>query len=445
MKLFTRQLLAITAVAATALTLAGCSGSSSDEVAAKAPAASDLKGEITLWHHYSARESEVITSLVDDFQAAYPGVKVKISDQQEDTKIAQVAATSSKVDVMITNVNNTLGTLCKSMVDLQPYMDRDEVAEGDYQGIFADLTKYEDKRCSLPTTSDVYGLYYNTDLLKEAGYSEPPKTLQELETMALKMTTYNADGSIKTLGFNPLIGFGQVTPATLGQTAGAQWMEDGKASVAEDPNWTGLIDWQKAFVDKIGYDKLKTFSAGAGDEWSADNPFQTGKIAMSLDGEWRVAFIADQAKDLAYATAPVPVLEGSGQEYGGGFAGAADIGISNKSQNKEAAWALVKFLSHDTDAAVKYANGFKNIPTLKAAAESADLEVPDTYRTFVDAAANPATQSSPVTAIGGTLTQGFGSFWESYQSGDADEKKLADGLKQVDEDIDNALSLRGAK
>ncbi len=445
MKHFTRRLVVTTALVATMLGLAGCAGGDAGKPADKAPTAEELTGTITLWHHYSARESEVISGLVDEFMKQYPGVTVKVSDQQQDTKIAQVVATSSKLDVMITNVNNTLGTLCKSMVDLQPYMDRDGVSEDDYQGIFASLTKYEDRRCSLPTTSDVYGLYYNTEMLAAAGFTAPPKTLQELETMALKLTTYNEDGSIKTLGFNPLIGFGQMTPATLGQAAGAQWMADGKGSVASDPNWTKLIEWQKGFVDEIGYDKLKAFSAAAGDEFSAENPFQTGRIAMSLDGEWRVAFIADQAKDLPYATAPVPVLEGSGQEYGGGFAGAADIGISSKSQNKEAAWALVKFLSNDTDAAVTYANGFKNIPTLKAAAQSADLDVPDTYRTFVDAAGHPASQSSPVTAIGSTLTQGFATFWADYQSGTASADKLASGLTQVDTDMDNALSLRGAK
>ncbi|WP_084344407.1 extracellular solute-binding protein [Microbacterium resistens] len=445
MKQFTRYIAAFAAASATVAVLAGCAGGGSAAVADKAPSADELTGEISLWHHYSAREAEVIQSLVDDFQAEHPGVKVTVSDQQEDTKIAQVAATSSKVDVMITNVNNTLGTLCKSMVDLQPYMDRDGVSADDFQDVFAGLTEYEGTRCSLPTTSDVFGLYYNTEMLAAAGFSEPPRTLQELEEMALALTEYNADGSIKTLGFNPLIGFGQLRPTTLGQAAGGAWMEDGKSALHTDPAWTDLINWQKAFVDEIGYDKLKTFSAATGDQFSADNPFQTGKIAMAVDGEWRVAFIEDQAKDLPYATAPMPVLDGSGQEYGGGYASGANIGISSKSKNQEAAWALVKYLSSDTDAAVKYANGFKNIPTLKAAADSADLEVPETYRTFVEASAHPATASSPVTAIGATLTQGVDSFWTGYQSGAASEKGLAEGLSQVDRDIDNALSLRGAK
>ena len=66
------------------------------------------------------------------------------------------------------------------------------------------------------------------------------------------------------------------------------------------------MNWQKDFVDKIGYDKLQAFTAGLGQEFSADNAFQTGQVAMNLDGEYRTAFIADQTPDLNYGTAPFP-------------------------------------------------------------------------------------------------------------------------------------------
>ena len=39
----------------------------------------------------------------------------------------------------------------------------------------------------------------------------------------------------------------------------------------------------------------------------AQNAFEKGKVAMNVDGEWRTAFIADEAPNLNYGTAPVPV------------------------------------------------------------------------------------------------------------------------------------------
>ncbi len=55
--------------------------------------------------------------------------------------------------------------------------------------------------------------------------------------------------------------------------------------------------WQKSLVDFYGYDKLVRFQDGLGDEYSASNAFEVGKLAMNLDGEWRVAFIKAEHPD----------------------------------------------------------------------------------------------------------------------------------------------------
>ena len=63
----------------------------------------------------------------------------------------------------------------------------------------------------------------------------------------------------------------------------------------------------KSLVDWYGYKNLVRFQAGLGDEFSASNAFETGKLAMNLDGEWRVAFIQAEHPKLDYGTAPMPV------------------------------------------------------------------------------------------------------------------------------------------
>lgn len=434
-------LAAVAAAGATVLALSACTaGGGTGPIAAKAP--KHLSGTITLWHHYADREAGVMKSVVQGFEKLHPGVTVQIHANQTDDKITQAMAASGKVDVMVTNVNNTLGTVCKSMLDLAPYMKRDGVSMSQFGGGFADATAFDGRRCSLPTTSDVYGLYYNTTLLRDAGYTRPPKTLEQLEDMALKLTTYNPDGSIKTLGFDPLIGFYENVSSTLSPAAGATWMTKGKSTISKDPAWKRLLAWQKGFVDKIGYRKLKAFTAGLGDEWSANNAFQTGQVAMVMDGEWRTAFIASQTPHLHYATAPFPTLASASAVYGGGGSSAADVGVAGNTEHAELAWALVKYMTTDTDAAVKLANGLGNIPTLKAAAASPDLKYPAQYKTFITIAASPHLTTTPVTPIGATVTQTMDSFWESYQSGSGDDPTA--GLAKVDSDINNALALREA-
>ena len=54
--------------------------------------------------------------------------------------------------------------------------------------------------------------------------------------------------------------------------------DDGTSNIGNDPKWTELITWQRDLVDWFGYDKLEEFRAGLGDEWSAENAFQQGKV-----------------------------------------------------------------------------------------------------------------------------------------------------------------------
>lgn len=434
------RLAALGIAAAVGLVLTGCAGGAAPaQVADKAP--DHLSGTVSLWEFFSDREAEVVQSVIDDFEKKYPDVKVEVHTGQEDDKVVKAIAAGSEIDVAISGSVDNVGTFCSSgaLRDLGPYIARDKVDLSQLSDVARSYTSFEGTQCSFPLLADAYGLYYNTDLLKAAGYTSPPKTLDELEQMTLKLTTYNADGSIKTLGFNPLMGAYENAPTSWGPAAGATWMKDGKSAIAEDPGWKTLIDWQKKLIDEIGYDKLKAFTAGLGDEFSANQAFQTGQLAMNLDGEWRIAFLDDQAPDLAYAVAPFPVAAGHEDLYGGGYSSGTIAGIAKGSKNPELAWALLHYLTFDTDAVVKLANGLKNIPTTKDALASPALDLPEHFAPFLDIAASPHLMTIPPTVIGSANQQAFANYWNKAQSGDGGD--IAAGLKKVDKDIDDQLAL----
>jgi multiple sugar transport system substrate-binding protein len=436
-----RQLVSITAVAAaTALVLTGCSTGGSTGIDKTAP--TKLSGTVSLWHFFTDREAKVIQSVVTDFEKLHPGVKVVVHSGQDDTKLQQAISAGNNVDVGLSYSTDIVGAFCNSGAfrDLTPYIKRDKVDIGGLTAITKSYTEFKDKRCAMPALSDVDALYYNTAMLAAAGIASPPKTLSELEDDALKLTTYNADGSIKTLGFDPVIGFYENAAAHYGPAAGAQWLDSaGKSLVGSDPAWQDLIKWQTAFVQKIGYAKLKRFDAAAGQEFSADNAFQKGKLAMNLDGEWRTAFIADQAPKLKYGTAPFPTADDHTDLYGGGYITGNIAGIAKGSKNPELAWALLKYLTTNTGAVVKMANGLKNVPHLTSALASTDLEVSTQYKTFIDIAGNPNSSTTPPSPVGAGYQTTFEQYWEKYQeTGTGD---LAAGLKNVDKQINDSVSL----
>ena len=164
-----------------------------------------------------------------------------------------------------------------------------------------------------------------------------------------------------------------------------------------------LLEWQKNLVDWYGYDKLERFKAGAGDEFSASNAFETGKVAMNIDGEYRTAFIADEHPELNYGTAPFPVDDSQPDLYGAGYVTGNIIGIPQEQREPgEQAWELVKYLTTDTDALVDCSsNELTNVPTTPAAAAVAEAatstpQFDDVPRDLQE----PEHRRRPVTAAG---------------------------------------------
>ena len=436
-----RQLVGAVAVAAaTALILSGCSGSANQKVDKAAPKV--LSGNVSFWHFFTDREAKVIQSVVDDFEKANPKVHVSVHSGQDDTKLQQAISAGNNVDLGMSYSTDIVGSFCTSGAfrDLAPYIKRDKVDISALTPVTRSYTEFNGKRCAMPALTDDYALYYNTELMTAAGITSPPRTLSELETDALKMTTYNADGSIKVLGYDPLMGYYENAAAHYGPAAGAKWLgSDGKSVIGSDAGWPELMKWQTAFVKKIGYAKLKRFSASLGQEFTAQNSFQKGKLAMNMDGEYRTAFIADQAPDLKYATAPFPTADDHTDLYGGGYITGNIMGISKGSQNPELAWALLKYMTTDTAAVVKLANGLKNIPHLTSALKSPDLVVSAQYKTFVDVAQNANSSTTPPSPVGAGYQQTFEQYWDKYQETGAGD--LAAGLTKVDKQINASLAL----
>jgi multiple sugar transport system substrate-binding protein len=438
---------AVAALAAVALAAAGCTGGSSGGTAAPIPSAAPSKvtGTVQFWHFFTGREAKAIQASVDAFTAANPGVKVVVKSGQDDDKMRQAIAAGQPIDVGLSYSTDVVGNFCSSgaFVDLKPYIDRDQVDLTQLPQVVRDYTEFKGTRCAMPMLADVYGLYYNKKLLAAAGYTEPPKTASELTEMAKKLTVRNADGSIKVAGFIPMAGFYENAAAHYAPSWGATWFKaDGTSNIGSDPAWAAWLTWQKDLVDWYGYDNLRKFTAGLGQEFSADNAFETGKVAMNLDGEYRQAFVQAEAPNLEFGTAPFPTADDKTALAGAGYITGNIIGVAKGSENKEAAWALVKYLTTDTATVVSLANGIKNVPSTLPALQSPDLVKDEISQTFLDIFSNPNSATTPASPNGGAYQNSFGTFIEKWQAGKVSD--LQAGLNQVDKEINDGLALNQA-
>ena len=249
---------------------------------------------LTVYSGFTERELGIWNSVLKGFSAQHPNVKIKSVGSVDNNKIVASIRAGNPPDVALSFETDKTGAFCSSggWIDLTPYIQRDKLDIGQFPKAVQNYTQFQGKRCALPDLADVYGLYYNKQMLQKAGITSPPKTFSELAADAKKLTVKGSNGSIKVAGYIPNEGFYENAAAHYAPLWDAQWTTDGdKSALATSPGWTKFLNWHKALVDWYGIDNIKRFEAGAGQEFSAQNAFETGKVAMIMDGEYRTAFI----------------------------------------------------------------------------------------------------------------------------------------------------------
>lgn len=434
----------LTALAVFALIAGACTAGGEDEESPPPtvnPSVSQEPVTIEIWGAWTGRELKQFNQIFDDFTAEYPWITVNSVGGVGDQKIIQAINSGTPPDAVLSFGLDNVGKFCESGAwqDLTPFIEQSGFDTSQFPESIAQYTSYVGSRCAFPFLTDAYGLYYNVDLFEEAGLDGPPTTTSELVDYAKELTVFNADGSIERAGFVPWQGYYETNALTLSVPFGCPWYnEDGTESAFTDPCWIDLMNWQKELVDFYGQEELQEFIAGQGNEWTAENDFQTGRVAMNLDGEWRTAFIADDNPDLNYMTAPMPVPDDKADTYGVGQVGGTIIGIPRGSAHPAEAWLLVSWMATDTDTLVYMANIVRNVPTTFAALESPNLDVTPQFQTFLDMFANPASHYKPTTAIGDGDQAAIGAVLEDWQVGKVDDPQAA--LEQAAEEVNNLLA-----
>jgi multiple sugar transport system substrate-binding protein len=420
----------VLAAAALAAGVAGISKST-------ATAGTSATTKITVWVGWSARELNEFKKVVAEYDRARPAVEIKVVGSISDDKIIAAIKAGNAPDVVSSFSSSNVGIYCGTgaWVDLAPFLKSAKIDINIFPKTSQYYTQYKGKRCALPLLADAYGFYYNKQLFQEAGLTRAPRTWGELSTYAKKLTKRNADGSLKVVGFNPFFGWYENAIANWVPLAGVKWIDaKGNSTLSKDAGFARLLRWQKSLVNWYGHDKLVKFNAGAGDEWSASNAFESGKVAMHLDGEWRVAFIAAENPKLEYGTAPMPVDGANTSLYGGGNVNGTIIGIPKGGKNTTHAWLLVRYLTTNPTALAKFSNGIRNVPSTRDSADSKLLKPDSNFETFVKIFNHPKSATTPITAAGAAYLELVGSFVTKWQAGRV--KNLSVGLRELDKQID---------
>src|SRR5690554_2450113 len=165
----------------------------------------DLKGKIVIryWNGFTGPDGLTMQSIVDNFNREYSSedIVVMMDRLPWDTLYQKLLATS--VSGTLPDIVSIHGQRIPNLVSRNRLLSIDdemleelEFKAEDYIDYAWDVGIYNDNRYSLPLDVHPTAMYYNIDMLEDAGYSNPPTTWEKLEEMAKEMTKNNKYGYV---------------------------------------------------------------------------------------------------------------------------------------------------------------------------------------------------------------------------------------------------------
>jgi multiple sugar transport system substrate-binding protein len=320
-----------------------------------------------------------LRGIMDDFEAANPDIKVTLVSGPYSATHDQivVGAASGTLSDVVGLDGAWVNGLAKqgAIASMDPLMD---AASYDRSQI-ADIVQVDGQSMMFPLASFVYPVFVNLDLAEAAGVESMPTSRTEFAEAAAKMT--NADENV----------FGWVLPLSLETpngiqndvmswvwASGASMLADGKPDV-ENEAVVGTLEYIKSLND------AGVISPGifAKKEQDKVEEFVNGRVGMMVGSLAWVNLIRERNPDLNVGISAIPATDGYEGKRGLPYA-SWGIGISEGSENKEAAWKLVEYLmSPDVNSRlVTIANAFPGNVNAKPDLSKSDPLFTDAFEIF---------------------------------------------------------------
>jgi len=260
--------------------------------------------EIEYWQYFFDARVTAMDQLIANFEAANPGITVKMTHfpyADYRTKVAAAIPAGEGPDVVQLFYGWLNDYVAAELIQPLPadVFPPDRI-EADFFPMVAAMRE-GDNYWALPTAVRSLALFYNTRMFEEAGIDGPPETLDELVEIAKKLTKVDGAGNITQVGITAGMNaqdhhwFREVLVRQMG---GDPYLDDYKtvnynseAGIKAVAFYTGLANTEK--VTAFGF---------------MDEPqaaFKAGRAGMHIDGSFRIGSL-DKIRGLKWGVTELP-------------------------------------------------------------------------------------------------------------------------------------------
>ena len=292
--------------------------------------------EISVWSGYPEL-APFYEHVAEGMKAQYPDLSVKveaISLREHEKRIALGLTSGEAAEIIELGTSTATRYLENELFNKAP----DAVAAfvkdpANFNDFFQKSASYDGTVYGVPLFRGQSALYYNTEMFKASGLTEPPATMADYTKYAEALTQRDANGNPTVSGWSlRLSGGGQ----GIAEKFWINMFQYGQSLVEQDASGK----WKASFANEEGRAALKQYLENVSTlktvtvEMPADaEAFERQQTAMFIRESWVIGDIAAKAPDLPYATATLPR---------GSIVAPVSLWISGEGEKADAAWAFAQ-------------------------------------------------------------------------------------------------------
>ena len=384
---------------------------------------------ITVWRPQNTAEiekwwSDMLEAFNEKYQGVYQAEQVtfpKGGSQGYEDKINTAVIAGSLPDVILVD-----GPAVATYAEAGIIIPLDDMISEESKADLLDSTlkqgSYDGKLYTLPLWESSVGIYYNKDMLAEAGI-DVPETLQDAWTWD---EFYEVAKALTTPEH-----YGCTMHTNSGQIAyyySPMLVQNGTDLISADGSTTkGYLDSEKT-VEFLNWLK-RLYDEKIVNIEPTPTEFFDGKSAMLFSTCYQIATLQSTYPDLNWGVTYYPV---SNDGVAGTPTGSWTVGITNKASDPEAAFVFADYMTN-TEANMSGCPASGYLPPRKSSSEALTAYQEEPYRKFMEQLEETGVPR-PRTPVWTVLNPTFGSVVTDVIMGADPYQKLAEAVEKIDSD-----------
>jgi ABC-type glycerol-3-phosphate transport system substrate-binding protein len=385
--------------------------------------------DVTMWQQWGGgHEKATLDKYIALFNHTHPGLHVSEIAVTDNSKIVTAISGGHPPDLMDLGTTSQLGQWAHNglLQPLDPYIATSHIDVGAFVPASWKVVTYQGKRWGVPFMNFNIGLVYNRALFRQAGITHPPRTLEELDRDAAKLTVVK-NGRIVRMGFIP--DYPGSNLETYAWLFGGDWFK-GDTSTADSAANVRALQWETSYYKRYGASAVKRFMAGFGQYLTAADGFESGKVAMMFDGEWNIAFVKENVPSFQIGAAPFPAPAALASRSGTSYLDTNPQVIPTGAAHPKEAFEFIKWETTNPQLAAEFATLVVNLPHLKKVPATPLFKDPN-FQVFEHEADSANAHQLPILPISAQFTTNLGNAEQSALLGKSTPQQALSSLQST--------------